>query len=60
MNGEKTMNYIHYGSKYFDVEKFKNIKNVDCFDKPFGGEFGLLRKMQNILGMSYVMIIIFI
>lgn len=29
--------YIHYGSKHFDINRFKPIKNESLFTKPIGG-----------------------
>ena len=31
------MEYIHYGHKNFDIEKFDAIKNYEYFSKPQGG-----------------------
>ena len=32
-----SVTYIHYGADKFEKEKFKPIKNCDCWSKPFGG-----------------------
>lgn len=29
--------YIHYGSKHFEIDRFKQIKNEPLFTKPIGG-----------------------
>lgn len=32
--------YIHYGSDKFELEKFKPIRNMSLFTKPYGGFWG--------------------
>ena len=36
-----SITYIHYGSTTFDMDKYVDVKNDDCFLKPIGGFYAV-------------------